>query len=261
MSQTTTMNFGCFEEAKVVLQPTVLLDAPTRYDAEIVTNDVPLRWLADAIDSAITQSSYHEVNVELTIPGEEGEEPLVLDNMADIFMAAAKVAIGARLAQCNGKTRFDKKNFEYVSLLGPVLGMYGIYHDSGEAYDIWPVMGPELREDLKRLRAIDEKGNFIVPDWYADANFLFRKFKLFTNFGLPKETTVDTNCMFKLSVDNNAIVGKPGMSTAAVLISALVHSSKLTDLFGSYRTLYTGISTLRTTFETIGLKALHALDG
>jgi len=261
IQKNTSVAGNIFNSAKVAIEPTVLMDAQTRFESEINVSKEPLQWLADAIEMAISDAQFREpTKVTVTIPAtKEGEEDRVVTSISEMFILSAKVAIGARVYQTSGRhAKFDKKNFEYVSLLGPVLGTYGVYHDSAEAYDIVPKLGTELRDELEQVGAIKD-GTFSVPEWYSQVMFIFRRFHLMTAYGLPKELTVDSNQCFKISVANNCVIGKPGATTADVLIAALVHSSKLTDLFGAYRTLYTGISTLRTTFESIGLKALHDL--
>jgi hypothetical protein len=246
-----------FGKPEVCIEPTVLLDAQTRFESEITLNEKPISWMADAIASAVESASYHQPVVKEVQIGSEA-----VTDIAEMFISATKVAIGARVFQVSdGKNcKFDKKNFEYPSLLGPVLGMYGVYHDATEAYDIYPVLGKETLDELKTLGALKKDGSFMIPEWYADVMSIMRKFHIMTNYGLPKEVAVESNMCFKVTVQDNAIIGKPGASDAEILISALVHSSKLTDLFGAYRTLYTGIETLRSTFESIGLKALHDLD-
>lgn len=255
MSTQTARDLAPFNSVKVNIEPTTLIDATTRFESEIWISTEPMQWLATAIENAISDAQYHESSVKAVKIGGVDET-----SIANMFIASAKVAIAARIFQVRGdRTKFDKKNFEYVSLLGPVLGMYGVYHDAVEAYDIIPKLNDSLLEDLKSLGAIAKDGELQIPEWYPEVMFLFRRYHLMTNFGLPKELTVDTNQCFKITVDGNCVIGKPGASVTEVLIASLVHSSKLTDLFGAYRTLYTGIATLRTTFELIGLKALHDL--
>jgi hypothetical protein len=256
-------NANIFNSVKVAIEPTTLIGAQSRFESDIAVSEQPLQWLANAIDMAISDALYREpTNLEIKISDyQKPGNVKSVTSIAEMFILCAKVAIGARVFQVSGaRSKFDKKNFEYVSLLGPVLGMYGVYHDSVEAYDIIPRLGEGLKKELKEVGAITKNDEFTVPDWYQQCMLLFRRFHLMTNYGLPKEITVESNQCFKLTVSDNCVIGKPGASTAEVLLAALVHSSKLTDLFGAYRTLYTGISTLRTTFESIGLKALHDLE-
>lgn len=271
----TNNNFGDFANTKFTMVPTTRTDAKGDYESEILVYRQPLQWMAETIENVINNTLYREPDINITVQEaqeevrdevgnlmKEAKEEKTITSIADLFIACSLVAIGARIAQCSRKkTHFDKKNFEYVSLLGPVLGSYGIYHDSKEAYDIVPILSPELKQNLKDLAATNRRDEFVVPEWYAKAMLFFRQVGMFTNYGLPKEITVDNNRMFKLTVDNGLVIGKPDATTAEVLIASLVYSRKLTDLFGAYRTLYSGISTMRTTFEEIALKSLHALTG
>lgn len=256
MLNETTGKKSAFDVDSFKLNPTTLVSATTRYSAEIAINEQPLSWMANAIESAISDVSYREPDISITVTGYE--EPVT--SIATLFMLSSKVAIAARVFQVTHRPmKIDKKNFEYVSLLAPVLGMYGVYHDATEAYDIEPVLSDELTTELESLGVIIQ-GIFVQPKWYSDVMMLFRRFHLMTGYGLPKGVTVDDPSCFKLTCENEQIIGKPGCNLKQVLIATLVSSSKLTDLFGAYRTLYTGIGALRSTFESIGLKALHNLD-
>jgi hypothetical protein len=237
------------------MNPTILSTAETRYTAEIVINDVPMNWLATAIDNAISDTSFRQPT---PVDIEAGK--VHIQNFHDAFIAAAEVAIGARVYQvAQLPTRFDKKNFEYVALLGPIMGMYGVYHDANEAYDIVPALPKKLKTKLEDMGVI-VNGVFTVPEWYQEVMYLFRRHHLMTGYGLPKDVSVSEPTCFKISLEGENIVGKPGATVREVLIASLVYSSKLTDLFGAYRTLYSGIGALRTTIENIGLKALHNLN-
>lgn len=250
----TTMQKDVFASSSLALNPTTLGTATTRYNAEVTLNEEPIRWLATTIENAISDASYRDPK-----PIDIQAGKVSISSISEAFIAAAKVAIGARIFQVAGlPTRFEKKNFEYVALMGPILGTYGVYHDSTEAYDIVPSLGATLKSDLQDLGCI-EKGIFIVPEWYSDVMFIFRRYHLMTGYGLPKETTTDDPSIFKVTVENDLVIGRHAVGVREVLISCLVSSSKLTDLFGAYRTLYTGLKTVRTTIENIGLKALHDL--
>jgi len=252
---TTLQTKDVFASSSLVLNPTTLGTVETRYTADITINPEPIGWLANAIDNAISDASFRDPK-----PIEVKAGKIKLESIASLFIATAKVAIGARVYQVSGMpTSFDKKNFEYVALLGPILGTYGVYHDSTEAYDIVPVLGDTLKSDLQDLGCF-EKGSLIIPEWYSDAMMIFRRYHLMTGYGLPKEITTDDPSIFKVTVEQDLVIGRDAITVRDVLIACLVSSSKLTDLFGAYRTLYTGLKTVRTTIENIGLKALHDLQ-
>lgn len=241
------------DKSLVTINPTTLLNAESKFTAAINVQEQPVTWLADAIGDAVDAASYREYQLPASLKVDG------VNDLATLFIAVFKVTLGARIAQCNNRSRFDKKNFEYPSLLGPIIGAYGVYHNAEEAYDIYPVAGDDLTAELKRLGALDKAGFFVVPEWYPEAMRTFRKVHISTNYGLPKDVTVDNPDTFKITVENAAVIGRPGASVDDVFIAALVSSSKLTDLFGSYRTLYCGITALRTAIENVGLKALHDL--
>lgn len=244
-----------FDKKTVEINPSVLFDAKSDYEAEIVMQEKPVTWLANTIASSVDFASHGTFSLPLKL-----HEEAHANDLAELFVNCFKVALGARIAQCQGgPLHFDKRNFVFPSVLGPILAQYGVYHDEAQAYTITPVMGDSLKNDLKDLGA-EQNGFFVEPEWYADAMSLLRKVHLMTAYGLPKDTTVDNPDTFKLCVEGNAVIGRPGMSVDDVLIAALVSSSKLTDLFGSYRTLYCGIASLRSAIENVGLKALHSLE-
>lgn len=244
-----------FASSSLVLNPTTLGTATTRYNAEVTLNEEPISWLANTIENAISDASFRDPK-----PIDIQAGKLKISSISEAFKVAAKVAIGARIFQVSGMpTRFDKKNFEYVALMGPILGTYGVYHDATEAYDIVPSLGNTLKSDLQDLGCID-RGMFVVPEWYSEVMYIFRRYHLMTGYGLPKETTTDDPSIFKVTVENERVIGRTAVGVREVLIACLVSSSKLTDLFGAYRTLYTGLHTVRTTIENIGLKALHDLQ-
>lgn len=244
-----------FASSSLVVNPTTLNSAETRYDAEVTLNSDPINWLANTIENAISDTMFRDPKPIAIKAG-----TVSLTTISQCFIAAAKVAIGARVCQVAGlPSKFDKKNFEYVALMGPILGTYGIYHDATEAFDIVPALGATLKKDLQDLGCYD-KGAFIIPEWYPEVMFLFRRYHLMTGYGLPKETTTNDPSIFKVTVEDDVVIGKRAVGVREVLIACLVSSSKLTDLFGAYRTLYTGLQTVRTTIENIGLKALHDLS-
>lgn len=244
-----------FAKSSIAINPTILSTAETRYTAEIVINEVPMNWLANAVDNAISDTSFREPTPVDIVAGD-----VHITSYREAFIAAAEVAIGARVYQVSQlPTHFDKKNFEYIALLGPILGMYGVYHDSNEAYDIVPALPKTFKAKLESMGVI-VNGAFTVPEWYQDVMYMFRRHHLMTGYGLPKDVSVPEPTCFKISLEGENIVGKPGATVREVLIASLVYSSKLTDLFGAYRTLYSGIGALRTTIESIGLKALHDLN-
>lgn len=243
-----------FASSSFAMNPTTLGTATTRYNAEIQINEEPIAWLGDTIENAISDTSFRDPK-----PIDIQAGKVKIESISQAFKIAAQVAIGARVYQVSGlPTSFDKKNFEFVALLGPILGTYGVYHDADEAYDIIPSLGSELKGALQDLGCI-EKGRFVIPDWYSELMSYFRRYHLMTGYGLPKETTTDDPSIFKVTVEDNLVIGRHAVSVREVLIACLVSSSKLTDLFGAYRTLYTGLRTVRTTIENIGLKALHDL--
>lgn len=249
------MEKDVFASSSLVLNPTTLGTVATRYSAEVTLNEEPIAWMANAIENAISDASFRDPK-----PIDIQAGNVRITSISEAFKIAAKVAIGARVYQVAGlPTHFDKKNFEYVALMGPVLGTYGVYHDATEAYDIVPSLGNTLKSDLQDLGCID-KGMFVVPEWYSDVMYIFRRYHLMTGYGLPKETTTDDPSIFKVTVEDNLVIGRQAVGVREVLIACLVSSSKLTDLFGAYRTLYTGLQTVRTTIENIGLKALHDLE-
>jgi hypothetical protein len=284
LQQATDM--GLFDVKGLEINPTVLTSAVTRYEAKVRVNDEPITWLADTIQLGIESSQYREVDTSKVglLVNQTGDDAVITtvdiakvpqllkENTEDerfgwrtldistLFKMCAYVAIGARIVQTSGlKAQFDKKNFEYIALLFPVIANYGLYSNQAEAYDIVPVMGDELKETLQSLGCFSKDGKFIVPDWYPRAMLFFRSQKLMTGYGLPKDIHVDSPMFFKLTMENNMVIGHPGANVAEVLIATLVSSSKLLDLFGAYRTLYCGISTVRSAIENIGLKALHDL--
>lgn len=257
---------NAFDVKGLVLNPRVLENAESRYTAEVRVNVEPLEWLANAIQIGIESAPGRPIDtskIGLYVDG-KGVTPIKTDTVADIaqvFMATAYVAIGARVLQVSGgRTQFDKKNFEYVALLLPVISGYGIFSNQEEAYDIVPTLDGALKNKLKVLGCFSENGAFILPEWYSRAMLFFRGQKLMTGFGMPKDIRVDTPMFFKLTAEGNQIIGHPGASLAEVLIATLVSSSKLTDLFGAYRTFYCGIKSVRSAIEGIGLKALHDLS-
>lgn len=255
-----------FDVKGLVINPRVLESAENRYEAEVRVNAEPLEWLANAIQNAIESAPGRPINTSRIglYVGEEGVTPSETETAADIaqvFMACAYVAIGARVLQVNqGRTRFDKRNFEYVALLLPVIAGYGLFSNQEEAYDIVPTLDDALETKLKVLGCFSKDGAFIVPEWYSRAMLFFRAQKLMTGFGLPKDIRVDSPMFFKLTAEGDQVIGHPGASLAEVLIATLVSSSKLTDLFGAYRTFYCGIKSVRSAIEGIGLKALHDLS-
>lgn len=249
------MQADVFANSSLALNPTILGSATTRYYAEIVINEEPISWLATTIENAISDSSFRDPK-----PIDIKAGKMEIHSISEAFKTAAIVAIGARVFQVAGMpTRFDKKNFEYIALFGPILGTYGVYHDATEAYDIIPSLGTTLKSKLQDLGCID-KGMFVIPEWYSDVMYIFRRYHLMTGYGLPKETTTDDPSIFKVTVEDDRVIGRSAVGVREVLIACLVSSSKLTDLFGAYRTLYTGLHTVRTTIENIGLKALHDLQ-
>lgn len=244
-----------FDHTQLVIHPVILSSATTRYQAEVFINEEPISWLAQTIENAISDTSFRDPKpIEFEVNGKK------VTSIAQAFILSTKVALGARIYQVSGlPTQFDKKNFEYVALLSSILGSYGVYHNSEEAYDIVPVLGSKLKGELQEMGCFSTSGAFIVPAWYADVMSMFRRYHLMTGYGLIRETTIDDASIFKISVDQNVVVGRHAVGVREVLIACLVSSSKLTDLFGAYRTLYTGLATVRTTIENIGLKALHDL--
>jgi hypothetical protein len=254
-----------FDQVEININPTVADDEQTRFCAEVSVSEQPIMWLANAIATAIEASAYGNVNLPklgLSVVDEAMAEGDPVTAIANMVVLTTKVAIAARVAQCNPdmRTKFDKKNFEYLAVCGSLLGAYGVYHNEEEAYDIVPIINAELKAELEAVGAIDSTGAVVIPEWYRDAMLQFRRYKLMTGYGLPKEMTVNTPDIFKLTQVGTRIKGRPGISDKDVLIATLVYSSKLSDLFGAYRTHYAGISALRTTIESIGLKALHDLS-
>lgn len=240
------------------INPTVLESAQNRYDAAIVVNKEPINWLANVIANAIYDARYTKLEPKSFALYTDGRTE---NDIAELFIAAAKVAIGARVYQVsNRRTGFNKKQFEYIALLGPILGSYGVYHDATLAYDIVPKLSVELEKELKEMGCFSESGAFIVPAWYPDVMAYFRRFHLMTGYGLPRDQIISDPSIFELTVESERVIGTTtAMSVKNVIIATLVSSSKLTDLFGSYRVLYTGLQTVRTSIENIGLKALHDL--
>jgi hypothetical protein len=259
-----SLNIENLDVSKINTNPVALTSVKGEFKAEISTNEQPIRWLADAIEDAILAATNFSAETGFEADeNEEQEDKVTFDSISDMFVACFKVALGARLAAvADGKVTFSRRDFEYVSLVGPILAQYGVYENELEAYRIVPVWSESLLNDLKKLKAVNEKSVFVVPDWYKAAIRRLRAFGLHTSFGLPKDKLVPTPDMFLLSTDkaaNPGVVGKPDASPQRVFIASLVSSAALTELFGQYRLYYGRISSIRSAVEDIGLKALHKL--
>jgi len=265
-----TSGQSSFDLRKFHCTPTVLPSAESDFRCPVETNDDPVKWLADAMEDAVIEArqgrddtgiSADDLPKCLCVERTDSQGDITLvPSMSAIIQATFSVALGARLAQCSGeKLTFDKRNFEYIAIFVDVLGKYGKYVNQEKAYTIYPLAGAELVSDLKELGALN-KTTFVIPSWYPLAMRMCRRAGIFTAYGLPKETTVDTPEMFKLTCEDGMIVGvDTGAGADCILTATLVYASSLIELFGSYRTLYTGISATRTAIEDLGYKALHNL--
>jgi len=252
--QNASVNPWAEFEGSLTLHPSVSEDAAVRHETPISLVTDPVKWLGEAIEQGINTLSYNPVEIPKAITDVLGDV-----SISDLFVATARVAVGASILNVNGsRVRIDKANFEYISLQFPLMDEYKIYHNAENAYDIVPVVCKEDLDELKTMKCL-VNGNFVVPDWYPQAMLFFRRFGLMTGYGLPKDKYTDDPSIYQLTTEDGVIRGLPGHSVHKVMVAAALTSAKLTDLFGSYRIYYCGIHTLRSTFETIGLKALHAL--
>lgn len=272
-NDTIVKSFGI--EAKVKSQPAVADGLQYDERPAIQFNDLPIDWLAAAIADAVDATSFKEVQTFVT---DDQIKDMDLENNVEALVTASfKVALGARLADVNNKKCFTgRKNFEYPSLIGPVIAAYGRVEDSDIGLTIWPTPSDQLTRDLVRLGCytvrepvesvcFEDVQGFRMPEWYQSFMRFYRTYKLLTAYGLPSDKVIADDSIYRVTTvnttetttDNRLIGREPRISPDVQLISTIVRAASLANIFGQYRVEYCAISSMRSAIEDIALKAIH----
>lgn len=291
--------------SKVVVQSGIVDGVQSEERPVVGFNDLPIQWLADAIYNAVDNTTFKEVKSFVTKDDLEGTglEP---DDIPGLITASFKVALGARLADLNDKKcACGRVNFEYPSLIGPIIAAYGKVDLSDIGLLIVPEADEELIADLvemqcysvkckdqdkersnkqkdfkKEGKASSDNGkqtnhenhgeaealtmadvvSFTMPEWYRKFMMFYRNYKIFTNYGLPKDKFIEDDSIYQVTTNDSGsrLKGrKPVITPDVQLISTLVRAASLANIFGQYRVEYCAISSMRSAIEDIALKAVH----
>lgn len=263
-------------EAKVKSYPAVA--DGLQYDERPVVefNDLPIDWLAEAIVNAVESTSFKEIHTYVSAEALEGTG--LENDPGELITAAFKVAFGARLADVNNKKCLSgRRDFEYPSLLGPILAAYGRVENGDIGLTIWPTPSDELTNELIEFGcytvrecdveeySFDDVVGFKTPEWYQQFMYFFRNYKLLTNYGLPADKVIVDDSIYRVTTvnttetttDNRLIGREPRITPDVQLISTIVRAASLANIFGQYRVEYCAISSMRSAIEDIALKAIH----
>lgn len=267
-------NFGI--EAKVKSSPAVADGLQYDERPTIEFNDLPIDWLAKAIADAVDATSFKEIQTFVTDEDLEGTG--IENNVEALVTASFKVALGARLADVNNlKCLTGRKNFEFPSLIGPVIAAYGRVENNDIGLTIWPTPSDALTKDLVKMDCytvknrddealcFEEVQSFKMPAWYQKFMRFYRTYKLLTAYGLPMDKIIADDMIYRVTTVNttehttdNRLVGRePRITPDVQLISTIVRAASLANIFGQYRVEYCAISSMRSAIEDIALKAIH----
>lgn len=238
---------------KVLVQPQGVLGVDPL--TEVVLEAGPMLYeLARAVFSVISQRTHKPLTFIdrgwSLKKADPQERELTEEDLINVF----RLSLYARIAQVNQGLKLDgsPRDFEYPSVLGPILGAIGKFEDPQKNLVIEPKLPGSASEFVVNAR-------LKIPENYSRVVFLLRTVGLQTNFGLPVDRTTQNPSFYQLALsDDEAIIGVTNdASPDMVLVSTLVHMSALVDLFGQYRVLYGAVTQVRSAIQDIALASVH----
>lgn len=139
---------------------------------------------------------------------------------------------------------FRPTDYKVWSILFPVLAQIGIYRDEAAGYELYPSCeGVSVTVD-----DIDHLNMVVTSLAYWGLSY---------SMGLPKDVTIESDEIYKLSVKSEEVIGHKTVPAPVVVMSRLFFEIEaLSEIYGESRVAYSTIRYLQQVFIDVTLSQL-----